>query len=212
MGKKIPWAEIDDRNLVPPAIYECSIRGITDERTKGGGTLDAGCLMYGASYTIERSDPAGFEGRVLFDRFAVGTNDDPNADEPESWKKPGGPQRLKRMLTSSDVTLHDDMEDVKAEAVEKRLLLSVTIRTTERGTELNDVKEYYELGTRDVGTLGNGRGNGKTATKPKKATGGKKKTAAKKREQTVECPQCSESVPAAQFPVHMDEVHGDEDE
>lgn len=214
MGKIIPWEAIDERNLLPKGIYECAIREITDERTKGGGALDAGCLMYGVSYEVVASEPAGLENRVLFDRFPVGTNDDPHADEPETWKKPGGPQRLKKMLISANIELVPDMDDVKAAAKNQHLLLTVGTRKTERDTELNDVKGYHLVGSRNLFTDSNGHGSngGGTVTATKAPTKKATKRAAKKKVDTIQCPECEEVVKYADYPDHQDKFHGDESE
>jgi len=137
--------------LVPDGAYALQIVEAIETETAGGegSVLPAGCLMYRAQYSIAEPEP--YVGYPQYDYFVIGTTDDPQADDPETWKASIGARQLKRMFKAAQVPMSDDIDEMCAMAVGQQLIGVVGQQVTKRGTPMNQINGYYALGEREVG-------------------------------------------------------------
>src|SRR5438552_3518007 len=81
MGAKPPWKDIPDSNLLPAGVYEFTVKELAETTTKATEDKVAK-LMYVAQLKVV--EPKEYRGQVLFDRFTIGNEDDPDASDPET--------------------------------------------------------------------------------------------------------------------------------
>jgi len=157
MGAKPPWKDIPDTTLVPAGAYEVVVKELADTMSKSTDTARAK-LMYVAQLKI--AEPKGYKGQIIFDRFTIGTNDDPEGTDRETWKSSIAARRMKQFLKACKIDLGDDMDDT-IEAVEgQHCVVMVRLdparedkRSGRTFGESNNVTAYYEVGAPGV-TIG----------------------------------------------------------
>lgn len=88
----VNWDDVPDSNLLPAAHTLCKIAEATIGHDKKNR------LVYTARLGILK--PKELAGRSHFERFYIGTEADPNAEDPETWKG-FGVQRLKSFITAT---------------------------------------------------------------------------------------------------------------
>ena len=166
MGTKVPWKDIPDSSIVPEDVYALRVKSIEETTTKEKPGKKAK-LMYVAQLCIE--EPKPYKGLVLFDRFTVGTEDDPQANDPETWKASIGAKRMKQLFKALQIDLGDDMDDTIENAESQRCLAGVKldpahddVATGKHYGESNSIGTYYAIGAPGI-TVGGGK---KTQSKP----------------------------------------------
>lgn len=137
--------------LVPDGAYALQIAQVEETETAGGpeAALPAGCLMYRAQYHISEPDP--YVGYPQYDYFVIGTEQDPEAQDPETWKQSIGARQLKRMFKAAQVPMSEDIDDMCATAAGQQLVAVIGQQITKRGTPMNQINGYYALGEREIG-------------------------------------------------------------
>lgn len=89
MIDNIDWNDTPDSNVVPTNLYALTVGEPKWEYSNDGKLqLSIPCRIDG---------PQLYKDAMLFPRFFIGTDDDPAADQPETWKKRGA-QDLKKFL------------------------------------------------------------------------------------------------------------------
>src|SRR5947207_14322367 len=111
---KPPWSDIPDTNLIPAGAYEVAVKELAETMSKATDTERAK-LMYVAQLKIQA--PKEYKGLMLTDRFTIGTNDDPEGSDPETWKSSFAARRLKQFVKATKTALGDEMEET-CEAIE----------------------------------------------------------------------------------------------
>jgi hypothetical protein len=154
MGAKPPWKDIPDTNLVPADAYEVTVRELAETMSKAGEDQKSK-LMYVA--TLRITAPKAFTGLQLYDRFTIGTNDDPHAKDPETWKGSFAARRMKQFVKAIKIPLGDDMDDTMEAAEGQKCIAMVNLdpkrkdpKTGREYGESNSIAAYYELGTPNV--------------------------------------------------------------
>ncbi len=211
-GRQWTPDEIPDSTLLPDGIYPFDIEGIKEDQSK------AGALMYTATYRVAEGD---FVGLPQFDRFNIGSPDDPNADDPETWKRSIGARQLKRLFKAAHVPLGTDVDDMCQAAIGQRFLGVVNQQTDDgvrnpqyKGVVRNQFRGYYAVGeratTNQTATVAKhtrpspspaapvARPVTAPATKPVKPAA---------KDPTVPCGECGEIVPRRLYMKHVEEKH-----
>jgi len=99
------------------------------ERTK---TREKGLRMYVEE--VEIKQPKQYKGIRIKDWIVVGSEDDPLAKRPETWRRSeGGPGRLKRLITRAGAPLSDDDEEWMEAVEEREYVTPVHIRMDDDG-------------------------------------------------------------------------------
>lgn len=89
MLQQIDWNDTPDSDVVPTNLYYLTVADLKWEYTNDGK------LNLATQMKVEA--PEMWKGATIFPRFFIGTDDDPGADQPETWKKRGA-QDLKKFL------------------------------------------------------------------------------------------------------------------
>src|SRR5207249_5459750 len=166
----------------------------------------------------------------VFDRFVIGTEDDPEADDPETWKASIAARRLKAFVKSLGVSLGNNMQDTMEAAEGQKAIAMVSVdpkrkdpKTGREYNESNSVTAYYQ-----IGTAGMGPGVTKAAAPPAPAAPKKvavqsvvetkaatEKVQPKKvvKAEVTTCPICGkDDVPRTDFIQHVNQHTGEEEE
>ena len=207
MARKWPADEIPDSSIVPSGTYTatCSIKE---------SQSNTGKLMYKGTFSI--TEPDGFSGLSLWENYVIGSDQDPDADDPDTWKASIGAKNLKRCFKAASVPLTEDMDDL-LEAVEgQSVVLEVGQEVDEgrkdpkyKGTVRNRIIAYYPLGERSPAV--GGSKPAPKATPPAKpapqrapaAPAARPAPQAASKERTLKCSVCDASVPQSQFGAHV---------
>lgn len=99
MGRHVPsWDEIPDTREAPPGgNYLCEIEVIEEKRT-----AEKNKLAYQAMYRIVEGP---FTGTVLYEWHNIGSDNDPEADDPRTLKEAIGTRTLKQLFKAANVPL-----------------------------------------------------------------------------------------------------------
>lgn len=199
----IPFNTLDEAHgnasLTLPAInYNVRV-----ERLEEALTQDTNKLMFKLTTTI--TEPAEFAGLRLYDNFVMGSEDDPNADNAETWKSVTG-KRFHRFVKKTEVPYEaSESTDVFfARAIGAELTVG-TVQKIDTGNNpkyagrtQTKISQYFRLGERPVGaTVDTPVANpfNGTAAKPKG-------------EAEVTCTSCRKRVPRSQMQRHLADEHG----
>jgi len=150
MAVKPPWKDIPDTNLVPEMVYAVTVKEMTEGKSKPSNTTQAK-LMFTLQLKID--EPKAHKGLILWDRFTVGTEDDPEAKDPETWKTSFAARRLKQAVKALKVTLGNDMEDTMDAAQGQQCWVVVNVdppredpKTGKKYGESNSIGAYFTVG------------------------------------------------------------------
>lgn len=145
------WDDIPDVGLVPAGTYQASIVEIElpDEDGQTGWTSTGKAM---ARVRLDIVEPAAFAGMPVFARFTLGTEDDPGADEEQTWKTSFGARMFNRLLNKAGATARS-VDERCAEALEQQVIIVVSERSYTdnegRSQKSNDVNSIYALGERE---------------------------------------------------------------
>lgn len=152
MSRQVPsWDDIPQtRRTVPAGLYLCEVEALEEGRSR-----EKSKLMYKASYQIV---DGLHTGTPLYEYHNIGSDDDPNADDPLTWRNAIGTRTLRDLFTACAVPLLTDMDKMCVTARGQRFVqqVGVAIEPPKRrdgtpnqfaGRERNDLGPKYRLGT-----------------------------------------------------------------
>lgn len=148
--------DIPDSNIYESGYYNMDIE------TCEVGVTTKGHKQYRASCRI--TEPREFKGQMYFARFVVGTEDDPDAEDPNTWKAFGA-MRLKNFLDKAGAKDgHPDkvFPDLEGESICAQLGKKTQTKGDYAGTE-NQTDRWFKIGEREPGLIGQAAGGNGTA-------------------------------------------------
>jgi len=99
--KRVNWNDIPDTMMLPAGKILLQITEI-EEVVSGSGKL-----MY--KHKLTAFEPAEVAGMIHFENFVIGTDDDPLADSPNTWRASIGAKRMKNTYTKARVPFSESM-------------------------------------------------------------------------------------------------------
>lgn len=103
---------------------------------------------------MEILEPKEHAGMLHFERYYIGTKEDPKAELGVTLRNSMGARSLKTMLNRARVPLSNDDEATCAKAVEAELIVYMVEGKTKDGTPINNCRGYYELGSPEHAKVG----------------------------------------------------------
>lgn len=85
----IDWNDVPDSAVVPYDAYHCTVRAARFDYSRNG--------KYMAIVELQVDAPPIYKGAVITNNFVIGSDDDPQADLPDTWKRRAATD-LKKML------------------------------------------------------------------------------------------------------------------
>lgn len=106
MAKSVSFAArlkgVPDSSTVPDNGYILEIHKVEPSTTKTGKK----------SYKAQLKVVEGkYKGAMLFENFTIGNDEDPEAEEPDTWNASMGAKQFKQMVEKSGVDLDDDADE-----------------------------------------------------------------------------------------------------
>ena len=199
MGKQVDWNDVPDPKQagdLPDGIYLLNIESLTK------GASDSGKLMY--SGIIRVVEPAAFAGSPLYENFVLGSDTDPQADDPHTMREAVSMGILKKVFTACAMPLERDLDVMATQAAGQRFLASIYTKVEPAvlksgapnpyaGRKKNAMGRMWRVGERPVGLSG---------TAPTPATPAAT-VAGNGAGQTIKSPFTGEQVPVAEFAAHV---------
>ena len=148
-GINVPGEQIPDSTNLLDGYYDFTIESLEPVETSTG-KLAIKCAM-------RVTAPKKCKGLSHFEQFTIGSNDDPQAREDETWAQSFGAIMCKKMLKKAGVAFAGSLEHIAAEAqgthVSGKVVYTVQAKFNKDGTEnpyagnaRSQVKDWYEPG------------------------------------------------------------------
>lgn len=220
MGRQWNPDAVSESSQLPAGAYLFSVAEIEETRTK-----DANKLMYVAQ--LEVVEPHEFVGLRQRDNFVIGSDADPDAEDPVTWSNAIGAKRAKQMFKAGRVPMQPDFDAMCASMVQQQVVATVVHKPDKADASRVNVNigRYYSVGTHPVNSTG---GTGAQVVQPavvqaatvkpitRVQVGGVsvattvKATAASKKNETAACPLCAWKGPKNEFGAHAT-THDDDE-
>lgn len=136
----IPLDDIPDSSLVPDGAYTVRVALVVEGQTK-----QAGKLMYSATLRIEGGP---YDNMPLFDNFVIGSDDDPDAQENDTWKRFGA-VRFKQFVKATGVQMNSSRNALFDALSNQRLVVTVETKDSDRGPQ-NRIARYLAVGEQEA--------------------------------------------------------------
>lgn len=191
MARSIPWDAIPEKNIFESGLYKFELKQIKELQN------DDGILTYLGVFECE--EPAEMSGVVQMERFQIGTDEDPEAQERLTWRKSRGAQNMQKLLAAAGVPKLEDDELTFEQAKGSRFVARMVKSTSAKdGQEYSNIRGYFsttspeaaQVGlTPSVGKLGNGAQRREAGTPTGNAT--------------VKCTECGMQFNHSEYGKHL---------
>lgn len=203
MTDDIRLNEVPDSLLLPDDFYTLAVDEIEATESK------AGRYMIRVVFKVAEGS---YEGATLFDYFAIGTTEDPQAKRQDTWNQSSAARRLKRLTVACLVPFGPVSQII--EALKNQRFSGRVVQEADRGTDpkyagqvRNRVAAMYALGTAPSRPIAGGAVPA-PVNAPSRVT---HPPVAVSSASTVPCPFCGDSVArGADYATHVRERHPDE--
>lgn len=136
--------DIPSGSTLPNGDYLLVVNEFEERRTKDTA-MNPNALMYNVDYEVE--EPEEFAGRHHFENYRIGTKEDPEADDPKTWKKSMAARILKLHMQRAGVeTSGKTIEEAAPEFKGKKIGLVIIEKDDDDGTPRNRVKKAMSAG------------------------------------------------------------------
>lgn len=149
MGKLGDWDKVPKDDIIPPGFYNLEV--VETEETQSQNT---GALMYKVTFRVSDINPANV-GRMVFENFVLGTEDDPDPDEynMESF----GVKNMIRMAKAAGVAQTPDPAELFISLRDKTVDVKLGVQTQKdgpfEGRMNNRVQEWHAPGSQELGVF-----------------------------------------------------------
>lgn len=141
-----PWNEIPDSDNLPAGYW-----GFTLISIEQGWTQD-GRLKYNVQLRLREDNP-DFAGRIHFESFTIGTEDDPDPERYDS--KVFGVKRLKWMFKAMALAPSEDPDQLLLDCVGKNFDAKVRISPeTESFAARSQIQDFFPEKSKELGSTG----------------------------------------------------------
>lgn len=137
MGRHVPsWDEIpDSRGALPGGNYLCEIETIDEKHT-----AEKNKVAYQATYRVAEGP---FAGAMLYEWHNIGSDTDPEADDPRTMKEAIGTKTLKQLFKAANVPLSTtDIAVMAANARGARFVQALGVKIEPAKKPNGDVNPY----------------------------------------------------------------------
>lgn len=157
MAREVPsWDDIpESRRNLPRDLYLCTVESLEEGRSR-----EKNKLMYKATYTVAEGP---FSGTALYEYHNIGSDDDPEAEDPLTWKNAIGTRTLRDLFRATAIPMLTDMDKMCATVRGQRFMQQVdaSVEPERRrdgtinpwaGRSRNDLGPKYRVGERAAAT------------------------------------------------------------
>ena len=199
--------DIPNSSTLPDGDYLLEIEEFEERRTKDTSKVP-NALMYNVDYVV--LEPEDFAGRHYFENYLVGTREDPEADDPKTWKKSISARILKLHMQRAGVeTAGKTVEEAAPEFKGRKIGLSIVGFESDDGTPRNKIKKAMSPGEFTPCLHGDvGSGAGAAAAVAAAAGGRKRERSDDNDEEPAPAPTPEKSAPAEEKPAEEKPASG----
>lgn len=129
--KNMDWDSVPDQTIFPDGPYTVAIEELGPEANKSGK------LMYKVELRVQ--GPKAFANMPIYENFVFGSDDDLEADDPETVKKSIGARRMKTMFKAAQVPFAADMDEMCANAKGNQLIVVLSQQKEPEMKKINGV-------------------------------------------------------------------------
>ena len=151
MSKIIPWDVIPESvgTLLPTGLYKFEIESLEE--------VQSSKERYMINGTFRVLEPRSEVGMVLYDHYAIGTETDPQADDPKSWEGVAA-TRFKDLIKKAACEQKPTVEATITAAHGAQFIGDVVQETETKegpykGKVRNRLARVYRIGEKDAGTV-----------------------------------------------------------
>ena len=138
MAKKWPAEEVSESGvLLPDGLYTVKVVDATEEETRNGKYM---IRVRTRLVTNPKNQPFNFQ-------FVIGTDDDPTADDLNTWRASFSASRYKSMLVAAEVPPTGDVEEELDNLKGRRFVIDIGHHEDESGRRYNDANAFYREGS-----------------------------------------------------------------
>lgn len=206
------WDQVQDNiAAVPSGRYLVVVESFEQEMSTTGK------LMYTVQQRIQA--PAAYKGMVLFERFVVGSAEDPEANDPQTWLSPRNVavKRMKALFKGAALNTSQSITAMSRAILQKKVVAVVSIEVEPAldkktgdankwaGQQRNRVDGYYKPGEADLvagPALTGVAPPTPVATSAAAPAAAPAKVAKPRAEPKLECAVCDQLVPRSQYEAH----------
>lgn len=139
---------VPDRALFDTGMYLMKINTL-----KVLDNVEGGILTYLGVFECE--EPSAFSGMAQMERYTIGSEDDPEANEGNTWRKSLGARNFKLMLTAAQVPLIDDTETLFEAAKGARFVARIVQTVSKKdGQSYGNIRSYYSTTSPEAARVG----------------------------------------------------------
>jgi len=159
MGRKWAPDDIPDSVQLPDQTYHFKVEEIEETETAGRDGK-AKKLMYVAHMVVLA--PKQYKGLKFNDNFVIGSDEDPKAKDPDTWKAAIGSRRMKDLFKAAKVTLKPDLDACREECEGNEVVADVVLQPDRKDkTRMNNnVTKYHKVGEKEPGGAKEGASTG----------------------------------------------------
>ena len=140
-GHAVDFDNVPDDNTYPRGSYHAKLKAWEPGEYEEKFTVN---LEY------ELLKPKAFKGAPFFTRFFLGTDDDPEAKQPETQRRSRDFIKLKKVLASLGVKLKGTIEDICESGVGEEEILQIGKgKPRADGSVFNNIVKAFAVGERD---------------------------------------------------------------
>lgn len=139
----VAWDAVRDNDTLPDGIYHVKVEEMTPDNHNDGRLI--------ARMRARVIAPAEYEGASYFQRFFLGTQDDPDFTDPATQAKSISARQIKQLGTAASVTLPSGLAATCAALTGVEVLLTNKQTTSDQGGVFNNVGRFFKVGEKQVG-------------------------------------------------------------
>jgi hypothetical protein len=148
-GGAFDWDAVRSDKSYPTGYYNAVVDEVVINHTSNGNKQYA--------FTCHLDAPDDFKGLPYYERITVGTEDDPDADDPKTWATNFGCGRFKGFMEACGVKLKGLPDDIVKSSEGQSLCLKLGQKTQTKGEyagEIQQTSRFYKVGDREPGLIG----------------------------------------------------------
>lgn len=143
----IPIDDIPDSSLLPDGAYEVRVGMMEEKHSEKTGIL---------GYKVWLRVVGGvYDNMPMWDTFWIGTEDDPDAQEGNTWKRFGA-VRFKSFLKSTGAQLSSSFQSLAASVQSQHCMAVVVTKEDKEYGPQNKVQRYVPVGDIEAGEITKG--------------------------------------------------------
>lgn len=130
-------------SLLPNDFYKVRVETLELKDSKGGKAM--------IKATFRVVEPRAFKNVPYYENYTIGSDDDPQVEDPKTWKETIGAKLFKLMLNKAQVPMEKRLAKQFRMAEGKELVVSISQKPDKNGKPQNNIASYFKVGERESG-------------------------------------------------------------